>query len=281
MRQIGILSTAYLDRYGLYEGAQKLKEHGYDCIDYQGFMHTEDPLFGFSAADFEKELRTIRSACEDAGVGISQAHGPWRFPPEDATKEQRAERFEKMSRSILGTSILGCKNFVIHPLMPFGADKDPDPEQYWDINFEFMSRLADVGQKHGVMVCFENLPMTKLSLSRTADALRFVKSVNHPYLRMCLDVGHCAVFGESPADAARMLGKEYLRVMHVHDNDGKGDLHWLPYAGVIDWDAFAKSLDEIGFDGTVSLETLIPEKDRPEEEIALARMAKRIAGRDD
>ena len=69
----------------------------------------------------------------------------------------------------------------------------------------------------------------------------------------------------------------------VHDNDGVNDLHWLPYTGVIDWEDFSSSLDEIGFEGTVSLETAVPKKIpediRPLQELSLSRIAYRIAGR--
>lgn len=63
-----------------------------------------------------------------------------------------------MAKSIRGTAMLGCGNFVIHPIMPFGDDKDPEPERLWEMNYEFMSRLCKVAQEHQVVICFENMP---------------------------------------------------------------------------------------------------------------------------
>jgi sugar phosphate isomerase/epimerase len=81
----------------------------------------------------------------------------------------------------------------------------------------------------------------------------------------------------------RLIGKEYLAVLHVHDNNGRSDLHWNPYTGVIDWDDFSAALREIDFAGTVSLETAvpgrIPQDIREPFEQGLFRMAQRIAGR--
>jgi sugar phosphate isomerase/epimerase len=51
----------------------------------------------------------------------------------------------------------------------------------------------------------------------------------------------------------RLLGS-YLAVLHVHDNDGERDRHWLPGLGIVDWEAFMHALVEIGFEGTLSLE---------------------------
>lgn len=282
MRKIGIGSDAYLDRYGFSEGLERMKKHGYDCLDYQNFIHTETPLFQLGEKEFEQRLLEEGNAIRKAGILISQTHGPWRCPPEDATEEQRQERFEKMAKSIRGTAILGCEHFVIHPIMPFGGDRDPEPERMWEMNLEFMGRLCSVAREYQVTICFENMPMTRLSLSTPEQILRFVKEMDDSRFKICLDTGHCAVFGLSPAEAVRQIGKEYLRVLHVHDNNGVQDLHWLPYTGVIDWEDFSKALEEIGFEGTVSLETTvpakIPEDIRELEEIALYRMAGRIAG---
>lgn len=283
MIKVGIESGAYLGRYGFAEGLKKMVAHGYEALDYQDFCNTETPLFQCSEAEFEKRLKEERKQIEDAGLVISQTHGPWRWPPQDFTEEQRAERFEKMAKSIRGNAILGCENFVIHPIMPFGDNQDPEPEKLWSMNYEFMGRLTEVAKEYGVVICFENMPMRALSLSRPSEILKFVKNINSDHFKMCLDTGHCAVFGESPAEAVRLIGKDILRVLHIHDNNGQGDLHWIPYTGVIDWTDFAAALQEIGFEGAASLECAVPGKIpadiRDLAELSLCRMAYKIAGR--
>lgn len=278
----GITDSAYLYLGSHAAAFARMKQHGYDCTDYQGLVDTETPLFQEDAAGLERILSGIRRDAQNAGIEIYQAHGPWRWPPQDSTPEEREERFEKMSRAILGCQILGCPNFIIHPIMPFGDWRDPEPERLWEMNLEFFSRLCKVAEAHDTVICFENMPMLALSLSTPEQILRFVKQINSPNMRVCLDTGHCAVFGLSPADAVRLLGKEYLRALHVHDNDGKADRHMLPGEGVIDWDAFALALAEVGCDCPVSLETAvsgkIPIDEREAPERALADMAKRLAG---
>lgn len=278
----GITDSAYLYLGSHAAAFARMKQHGYDCTDYQGLVDTETPLFQEDAAGFERILSGIRRDAQNAGIEIYQAHGPWRWPPQDSTPEEREERFEKMSRAILGCQILGCPNFIIHPIMPFGDWQDPEPERLWEMNLEFFSRLCKVAEAHDTVICFENMPMLALSLSTPEQILRFVKQINSPNMRVCLDTGHCAVFGLSPADAVRLFGKEYLRALHVHDNDGKADRHMLPGEGVIDWDAFALALAEVDCDCPVSLETAvsgkIPIDEREAPERALADMAKRLAG---
>ena len=103
-------------------------------------------------------------------------------------------------------------------------------------------------------ICFENMPMKRLSISTPAETLRFIHLINDDHFKLCLDTGHCSALGISPADAVRMAGDD-LKVLHVHDNGGKRDDHYMPLMGVIDWVDFGKALQEIGFDGVFSMES--------------------------
>lgn len=280
--KIGIESAAYFPRYGTVAGLRRMAAQGFKTVDYQGFVYTDNVLFAKDDAGFEKELLQLKKDCADAGIEIFQSHGPWRWPPRDFSEEDRAERFEKMARSIRGNAILGCRYFVIHPIMPFGDNQNPDPDTFYKMNFEFMNRLCDVADQCGVTVCLENMPMPALTLATPAQILAFVKDVNRENFKVCLDTGHCTVCGVDPADAVRLTGKEYLKVLHVHDNNGHSDLHWLPGFGVINWKEFGKALRDIDYDGSFSLETCVPgnvpAESRESLEKGLFNIANAIAG---
>ncbi len=277
----GIESSAYRDEADLAGSYRRMRRHGYDCVDYQLFVNTETPLFRLDDALFTRKLREEAAIIRDAGLEISQTHGPWRYPPHDGTEEERAERFEKMVRSLRGTRALGCPYMVIHPIMPFGTGGEGSRERFFDINFDFYRRLARVAGDEGVVICLENMPMPDLPLARPAEILAFVKAIDSPALRVCLDTGHCTMCGVEPAQAVRELEREYLRTLHVHDNDGRRDLHWTPYRGVIDWAAFSQALRDIGFDGALSLEThvesALPLDIREHYEIGLGLIARKLA----
>ena len=234
----------------------KLKEHGYSCIDFN-MADTNTPLYTKSLQEADNILLCEKAAVEKAGMKISQVHGPWRWPCSDCTENDRAERMEKMKRSIRATKILGCKHFVIHPIMPFGIDdiNTDFAEKTWDMNMSFMGELLKTAKMHDVIICLENMPMLNFSLARAKDILRFVKAINDDRFKICLDTGHVNVFDDlNVGDAVRELRNE-IRVLHVHDNIDSKDLHMFPSFGGIDWRDFAKSLKEINFDGCFSLET--------------------------
>ncbi len=274
----GISVHFALDPAAARESFSRLRLLGYDCADLQTFVNTETDWF--SAPDRLRRSEEIGKIARDCGILISQTHGPWRFPPQDFTEEDRAERFDKMAAALEGTAAVGAPCMAIHNIMPFGCDKNPDPERFMELNRDFFSRLLERAASLGVVIALENMPFTGLILSTPEQILDFVKEFDSPYFKICLDTGHAAVFGLSPADAVRLIGREELACLHVHDNDGRHDYHWLPYRGVVDWADFSKALHEIGWEGTLSLETNVsgklPPSVRGEWEKALASTARQL-----
>lgn len=281
--KFGITNTTYTIPYGTVAGYERMRSHGYGYADYQGFMNTEAELFTQPLSVFEAALKEERKAANGAEILFSQVHGPWRYPPRESTETERKQRIEEFKRSIYGTAILGSPNWVIHPLMPYGADTMENAERMIEINREAFLEVCDYAKTLGITVCLENMPFLSLPISSVETIVKFVKEMNLDNLKICLDTGHTAVFGLSPARAVEIIGSDLLAALHVHDNDGKRDLHQRPEDGVIDWKAFAYSLKTVGYNGVYSLECApLRDKDRPESweqgEIALINTVKRHIG---
>ena len=264
--QIGIVSSAYLGRYGVEKGANKMKAHGYSAIDFQGFIDTETEFFKSPENEFEKVLKEQKNIVEGEGLAFSQAHGPWRFPINDYEVKDREERLTSMQKAIRGTSYLGSKNFVIHPIMPFGLDCLDRAKENNEINAEFFYKLCRHAEDFGVDVCLENMPFLNLPISSVESVVSFVKEVGFKNLKVCLDTGHDMIWGNQPAKSVGVIG-DLLACIHAHDNDGKNDYHQNPKIGICDWVSFAKSLKESAYSGVFSLETVAKEYDnQPETE---------------
>ena len=255
--KIGMTAGCYQKDLSAFENeVRELKEIGFDCIDYQGFINTSAELFEMSDEAFEIYVLSCKTILERVGMTAYQTHGPWRWPTVDDTQEGRDERFEKMVKSLRGTALLGCDRMVIHNIMP-QKRIDTDPAYVRAVNKEFFTRLCKKAQEYGVTVCLENMPFPSQSLARPRQTLDLVKELNLENFRMCLDTGHAQVLESAPGKAVRLIGKEYLYALHVHDTDGLRDRHWLIGDGVIDWEDFGKALAEIGFDGCFSIEAVV------------------------
>lgn len=238
------------------EKFEKTRGFGFSAIDYN-MSNTKNALYSMDEEAFRQKILAEKAAAEAAGLEIFQVHGPWRSPPKDATVEDRQEWMEKMKRAIRGTRLMGCKYFVIHPLMPFGAlDLDTEhPQETWALNKAFMTELLQYAKEQDVTICLENLPMCKFSMAHPKQILKFVREMNDEHFKICLDTGHANFFPEVSLDnMVRQMGNE-LKVLHVHDNMGDRDFHLWPTKGIIDWPGFMKALKDIDFQGVFSLET--------------------------
>lgn len=235
----------------------KMKEHGYAAVDFS--LSDTDSVFYTSPDESKRLLSHHKSLSEKAGVKIHQVHGPWKSHLQGTTYESRVELMEQMKKSIEMTAFLGAENFVVHPIMTPNLDDagKPEAEKTWETNLVFMTELLKTAKDYGVTICFENMPFGLFSISKPVDTYRFVKEINDNNFKMCLDTGHVSVFGLSPAEAVREMSDE-IKVLHVHDNKHKMDLHLMPHFGVIDWADFGKALRDVGFNGVFSLEVRPP-----------------------
>jgi len=253
--QIGSADGSFL-RWGDLK-YKKAREFGFTHIDFDQ-SDTVPGLYECSAKEMERKVLLEKKMMDEAGVFVNQVHGPWIWPPKDFTEQDRIGRMDRMKRSIYCTAAMGCKYWVVHPLMPFDWDErvsNPGhEEETWDINREFMYQLLITAKENDVIICFENMPMPNFSIGSPQEILKFVKEMNDDHFQICLDTGHVSVYpAGNPSDAVRLFGN-HMKVLHVHDNDGVGDRHWIPYFGVIDWNEFGQALKETGYNGVFSLE---------------------------
>ncbi len=263
-------------KIGITSGSlRKYDENNYKKMAEVGFLYadfdladTETEWYMADEAQLAAMVANEKQKMTDAGITLNQIHGPWRWPPQDNTEEDRAERMEKMKKSIHIANLFGCRNWVIHPIMPNGTNDldlgDDIIQNTWELNITFMRELLAYAKEQDVIICFENMPMPRFSIGSVADIMRVVREMNDDHFKVCLDTGHVNVFpGQTLYDAVKLIGSN-LRVMHVHDNDGHGDQHKLPYFGTADWEGFGRALKEIGYTGVFSFETS-PSWDMPDE----------------
>ena len=257
-----ISDTQYkVDRWGD-EKYKKLKEIGFEAIDFSNNVTDSHAHCEISNEEFIDTVKREKELIDEAGLEVYQMHGPWRWPPRDYTPEDRTDRMSRMKASIEASALLGCKNWVIHNIMPFGHEdlKLGKGEETWKMNKEFFGELADTAHKFEVNICLENMPMPNFAVATPQNILDFIDEMNDDCFRTCLDVGHAAVIpGVDPVESVYRV-KDKLAAVHIHDNLGKVDQHFIPFFGVVDWENVGKALREIDFKGVFSLEVEAPKK---------------------
>ena len=101
----------------------------------------------------------------------------------------------------------------------------------------------------GIQIAMENLTPNRL-VETSAEALEIVEAVGDN-IGICFDVNH--LFAEPIRDFIRNAGKCII-TMHVTDNDGIAERHWIPGEGVIDWQELFAELEKINYDSTMIAE---------------------------
>lgn len=266
MIKLGIHSKAYFGWDNYREGLRQVKADGYDAIDYSDLAHPMSAAYSLGDKELHAYLEGVAACARDEGVEISQIHGLW---PADSTDEKkRRDNFALFCKQIECARVLGCKNVVFHPVMPFGWEAR-GLEECYETNVQTFSRLSKFAGENGVVACVENMPAPRLDFTTVQGVKKLIKDIDSPFCKICLDTGHANVCGDNLAEDVKFLGGD-MAVMHVHDNDGVKDRHMLPFTGTIEWEPFVRALREVGFCGTFSLETEIP-SDTPMPQLELRR----------
>lgn len=123
----------------------------------------------------------------------------------------------------------------------------------WLAAAETLTRLADLGEREGVVFCLENLntevdhPGTPFAMA--ADTLALVQAVDSPHLRLNLDLYHAQI-GEGNLVQLVRRSAGWLGEVQVADVPGRCE----PGTGEIRYPALAQALREVGYDGVVALE---------------------------
>ena len=182
----------------------------------------------------------------------------------EEVKERMLARLAHICRIAAG---LGAKRLV------FGSPKNRDrtgltDEQTMDMARDFFTRLGDIAQKFGVVVCLEPNPKAYGAnfLTNTMDACDFVSKLNHPGIRMQLDTGAMFMNNEPPETIEQV--RDWIG--HVHISEPQ--LASLGESGVSHahiGEAFKKAMGQTT--DIVTIEMLIPKGDGADRAALLER----------
>ena len=247
--QMGFLTG----KYGIEKAAEMLIEAGYPALDVSIFNTKAFPF----TEDWRKTTERLLSITKPHGVVFNQAHAPFIWKTE-VYKNELVPLFPRVFE-FCGT--LGIKNLVVHPVQMgkfYGREKE-----IFDANVEFYKSIAPLSKEFGVKIAIENMWQKHYVTGNICDDIcadpnelaRMYDVLDNPdVFTVCLDIGHVALCGREPEDAIRILGKDRLGALHVHDVDYKDDLHTLPGVSKIKWNKVCEALADIDYSGDITLE---------------------------
>ncbi len=235
-----------------------LKEIGYDAIDYGSpcalYRWGKETIFDKSTAEFEAYFAHHAACAKAADLMIGQVHAPFPTWPESNDEAEFRGMMEAIKKSIRATAIMEAPYLVIHCAMRKGWAPDDDPAATRALNYKVFEELIPVAEREGVYLALENMPCRGIPTCTPEEMCDYIDMMASDRLVACLDTGHANITGVDCGDFARALGHR-LKVLHIHDNDGRSDQHITPYMGTVNWKSFMQGLRDIGYQGTLSLES--------------------------
>ena len=276
MLKIGVQTGGLDDRFGVDEAYRMIAEAGFDAVDanldhfmsgraiLKDFILPEPFRPGLDERDMLEFFKPYRDAAKKYGLDNYQAHAP--FPSFHVTEdlpEWNDALLEMLRKTLIGCASIGCRNLVIHPFF-MDYDHRLTREQEWELNISRYSALAATARQYGITINLENMfvrhsgKLYAACCNNGQTAAAYVDELNRlagaRCFGFCLDTGHALLVGLDILEFMRDLGKR-ITCFHIHDNDGRDDLHEAPYTGQLDWNRFVQGLAETGFGGTLCFET--------------------------
>ncbi len=254
-----------------------LQYAGFEALDYNLNIHyssndikcgKHSSFFDMKTTDMYMILESLKASALNHNLFFGQTHAPFPVHIIGNPGSINDYIFEVIKKSIEITGFLDCPYIVIHPITTsYTFTKKAEKKQ----NIEFYTKLIPDAQKHGVTICLENMFFTtksqlcEASCSDADEALEYIEELNRiagtECFAFCFDLGHATVLGKNIRHYLNVLGK-HVRAVHIHDNDGRQDLHMMPYScstnwGIdtyTDWNGFISGLADINYKGTINFE---------------------------
>ncbi|WP_293912616.1 sugar phosphate isomerase/epimerase [Deinococcus sp.] len=202
--------------------------------------------------DWQAQAAAIKARRSDLGLtGRLGIHGPfWGLTIMVSDPAVRALSAARLTRALEFASAVEATHMVIHsPFDFFGhplvahtraTGLDEQLSQVHDTIGEVVKLADDLG----CLLVVENIRDLN-----PAPLLALVRSFGSASVRVSVDVGHAHLMqrkgGPSP-DQWILEAGDLLAHVHLHDNDGQLDRHWVPGEGSVNWGAVFRALRQVG-----------------------------------
>ena len=247
-----------------------LKDEQYRCVirEYldngvNTFVFT-DPMIT-SAIEKPERIDFFRKLVREMGVRFVSMHAPCGGETYDLNIPVAERRPGILKAHIRGLEIaaeFGCKTYTVHPGAHYRNKRYP-MDKLHENTLEMLEKLMPHAEKNGVVIAVENSFEPPNNPNEVVSLIRpFASS---PFIGACYDTGHANVMAATPGkemdkyaqyvknawwekgiiqekDALGIM-RDYVVTTHIHDNDGYGDLHGMPFDGTIDWASLMPRLE--------------------------------------
>lgn len=247
-------------------------------IGYKGVEIMADVPHAWPAYLLPEQKQALRDALASNGLSISNINSFMMHAISDRRQHYwfpswiepdlnyRRVRVDHTKRALTLAKELGAQCITTEPGGPVevGASWQGALKTF----LEEIKPVAEHAEKEGVLLLVE--PEPALLIETAEQFEEFMHHIDSPAVGLNFDIGHQFCVGEDPAESVRRLARW---IKHVHLEDIAGSRvhhHLIPGEGAIDFASVLKALQEIQYNGWVTIE-LYPYTEDPDYAAKTAR----------
>lgn len=217
-----------------------IKEAGFDNV----MLWWEDEDYPYF-----RDKKTFVSLAKEFGLGVDNIHLPYEdcnFLWSDKASEREAHANEVI-KYLEGCKSSGAEKVVLHTNRNSLSDVD------YKNGYKSFEKIINFAEDIKIKVAVEN--------TRKFNYTEFILSeFNSEYLGFCYDSSHDFIDGESKGEILNKW-KNRLFCVHLSDNDGTDDRHWLPKKGIVDFNSIVSTIKTTSCD-SLSMEVYPSEEEK-------------------
>jgi D-psicose/D-tagatose/L-ribulose 3-epimerase len=219
-----------------------------DGIKALGFDSVEVPIFDTSDLTPYKRLGDRLKS-----LGLSATAVTVMSPetnPISPDKTIRAAAVAHLDRVMECGQQFGCEILCgpTHSAIGIFTGNGPTADEF-KAGVETLQAAGEKAEARKIRIATEYLNRFEIYfLTTAAQASKFVKAVNHPYVKMMYDSFHGHIEEKNQSAAIKTCAAETIHV-HVSEND-----RGVPGTGQVDWDSFFQGFKDTGYNGYFTIE---------------------------
>lgn len=234
---------------------QLLAASGYSTVEIAG---TRENLKS-NPSELAKTLRETSMDVACLSIGVPFSRDPTNLNLHSKNETIRSNSLKYVFECIDYASELAAKFVYVCSLIK--EELGQTRQDAYTIFRSSLSKCAEYGEKSGILVALEHFPSGLCpSISDTHQLISPLDGVG-----LVFDIGHEALC-KRPIDLP-IQDQSLIFDVHLNNNDGTSDRHWVPNTGVIEATDYIKIFDRlhsIGYNGNLTLELANVQEDGSE-----------------
>lgn len=217
------------------------KKYGLQSIEISGEPDQ------YKTSDVRKLLKELDMFCWGS---VTLTLGDRNLASKD--EAQRAATVDYMKQVATMVHELEGTELTVVPATVGKVSPDGSPEEEWKWVVDSLKEVYELTESYGIKIGLE--PLNRFEtyfLNRADQAVALAKDVG-PNCGVCLDAFHMNIEEVDFMEAIRTAG-DMLVDFHVADNN-----RMPPGMGQLNWPEIVKTLNEVGYDGAMTLEFVTP-----------------------